>query len=153
MDVYVILGIVNLIVLGLLIFEYYVQRKKKSYAIILDKNGEAVDSVKINPSYNKFKHKYEGDEYSYVLPEKTPFVKHLNNKLYFYDFNKTEPKNLIDESDTRINADIFNDLLEMEKIKALNKVGTGLFGKIDKKWIFGGAVVVILIIILINGGV
>ena len=153
MEIYAILGILNLIVLALLIYEYYSQRKKKSYAIILDKNAEAVDSVKINPSYNKFKHKYEGNDYSYVLPEKTPFVKHLNNKLYFYEFNKTEPMNILSDNPTRINADIFNDLLEMEKIKALNTVGTGLFGKIDKKWIFGGVVVVILIIILINGGV
>lgn len=149
--IYLIIGTINLIILGLLIYQYLKLKKKTYYAVILDKNGETLDSFKINPSFNKVTHKYENKTYTYLLPEETSFVKHKNNRYYYWEFNKPEPVNLIREHEPRMYADVFNEILQMEKIKALNTAKTGLFDNIDKKYVFIGLVVVIIIIMFVSG--
>jgi len=143
----------NLVVLGLLIYEYWKQTKKYSYAVILNKNGEAISSIRINPSYNEFEHKYEDKKYSYILPESTSFIKFKNFKIYLYEFEKPEPLNPIKDVDPKMTANVFNELLQMRKIKALNEAKNSIFDGINKKYLFAGVVVVILIIVLLNGGI
>lgn len=148
---YIYITIINVLVLGFLLFELIKMKKKRNYAIILDKNGECMNYFKINPSYKEVRQKYEGNYYSYLLPENTPFVKIKNMKLYFWEFQKPEPLGLVNDNHSTMFADVFDELLLMKKIKSLNEVNS-LFGKIDKKWIIGGIVVVIAIIVLLTGG-
>lgn len=152
MILYILIGL-NLITMMLLGFEYYKQTRKNYYAIILNKKGETQLKKKINPSYNEFKYTYDDKDYSHIIPNDVSFIKFKRDKLILYEFNKTEPINPIKEVDTRIYADVFNELLLMNKIKALNEAKKGLFDNINKKWIFGGLVVIVLIIVLIRGGV
>jgi len=151
--IYLIIGAINLIVFGLLLYEYLKIKKKRSYSFILDKNGEVMDVIKINPSLLEFKQKYENKSYSYILPEGTSFLKHGNVKYYLYEFMKPEPINPIKDKPTIMFGDVFDELLEMRKIKALNEVKKGLFDGFDKKYLFAGVVVVILIIVLFTGGI
>jgi len=148
--IYFILGCINLIIMSFLIYDYYKKKKKQYYGVILDKNGESIDFFKINPSFLNLKKKYKKTESTYLLPENTSFVKFKNFRLYFWEFNKPEPINLIKDHDPRLYGDIFNDLLEMSKIKALNKPSNSLLD-IDKKYIFIGLVVIILIVMFVGG--
>jgi hypothetical protein len=127
-------------------------KRKRNYAVILDKNGETMSYFKINPSYKEIRQNYEGRNYSYLLSENTPFVKIKNMKLYFWEFQKPEPLGLVNDNHPTMFSDVFDELLLMKKIKAINEVSGDWFSKINKKVIIGVVVVVIAIIVISQGG-
>ena len=148
LPIYAIIGIVNFIITIALIFYIVNFHKKKSYAVILNKEGESIDSIKINPSYEEIKHDYDGKSYTYIKPKGTSFIKHKNDRLYLYEFNKPEPLNKSTEYSSILYADVFNDLLEMSKIKALNKEENIFGGLFSKKNVFIILIIIVGIIVL-----
>jgi hypothetical protein len=151
--IYAIIGAINFIVMIGLILYFVHLRKKKSYAIILNKEGEAIDSFKINPSYDEIKHKYDGNAYTYIKPKGTTPIKFQNLRFYLYEFNKPNPLNMTNEDNPNLYADVFNELLEMAKIKALNKPESTPLDLFNKKNIFIGLIVIVGILVLLNGGI
>ena len=146
------LTLINVLLLGLLIYQIILSKKKRSYAVILDKNGETMSYFKINPSYKEIRQEYENKNYSYLLPENTPFVKVKNLKLYFWEFQKPEPLGLVNDNHPTMFSDVFDELLLMKKIKAINEVSNDWFGKINKKYVLIGLIIVIAIIVIFQGG-
>jgi len=151
--IYVIIGAINFVVMIGLILYFVHLRKKKSYAIILNKEGETIDSFKINPSYDEIRHTYEGKKYTYIKPKGTSPIKHGNLRYYLYEFNKPEPLNPTNDENPHLYADVFNELLEMAKIKALNKPESTIGDLFNKKNIFIGLIVIVGILVLLNGGI
>lgn len=151
--IYAIIGGVNFLVLIGLILYFINLKKKKSYAIILNKEGETIDSFKINPSYDEIKHKYDEKSYTYMKPKGTSPIKHGNLRYYLYEFNKPEPLNPTNDNNPMLYADVFDELLEMAKIKALNKPESTIGDLFNKKNIFIGLIVIVGILVLLNGGI
>lgn len=145
--IYVLSGI-NFLLLCFLAFTIVNSTKKRTYAIIIGKNRVTLDVKKINPSMLRFKHKYEDEEYSYNIVEK-PFIKHGNRQYILYEFNKPDAINVLENNTALMYADVYNTLLEMEKIKAINKGDDWLSG-INKRYVLIGLVVIIAIILLIK---
>jgi len=144
-SLYVMIGI-NIILLFFQIFRIIMQTKKKTIALIVNQNEETEKTINFNPSTKKFNYGKE----SYVLG-KQPFLKYKNMRFVIYEKGNPEPLPILkDQDDRRINADTFYELLQMEKIKALNK-GESFFGSINKNYVFIGLAVVILLVILLGG--
>jgi hypothetical protein len=150
---YLIIGGINFLVMLILLLYAVNTQKKKSYAIILNKEGETIKSLKINPSYTEINHDYEGKKYTYLKPKNSSYIKHKNNKYYLFEFNKPELINPVNENNPIIYSDVLNELLLMAKIKALNKEENVFSGLFSKKNLFIGLIIIVGIIVLVNGGI
>ena len=147
MELYVVLALVNLVLLGLLFFEYYKHKKKISVAIIYNKYGQTMDSFTINPSYDRVKRTYDGKVDSYIMNKEIPAIKYNNIHFYFWEFQKPEQVSILKDFEPIMDTKTLNVMLEMEKIKALNTASSnildGLFTK--RNMIIAGVVVVAIV--------
>ncbi len=154
MELYIILALVNLVLLGLLFFEYYKHKKKISVAIIYNKYGQVMDNFKINPSYDRIKRNYENNQHSYIMDKEIPPIKYNNINFYFWEFNKPEQVSILKDFMPIMDTSTLNSMLEMEKIKALNTPSNNILdGLFSKKNLIIGAIVIVGIIVATQTGV
>ena len=153
MNIILILAGLNIITLGFLMYEIVKLKKRETYAVITNKYGESVDVFKINPSYDRIKHKYEGKNFSYIVDKDIPPLKFNNKRLMFWEFEKPEQNHFLKDFTPIMTASTLDILLEMEKIKALNKATSNtLEGLFTKKNIFIGLIIIGAVIVLTQGG-
>lgn len=150
MNPQIIFGIINLAVLSYLIYDIADKKKRKTYAIILNRDEVTKDYIRVNPSLKKFDY----DNKTYTIP-KTPFIKVLNIYLLLYEENNPKPLELFgeDAGNNKIYADVLREILKMEKIKKLNEVKEGIDFSKYKKYIIIGVILIIGIFVYLNGGV
>jgi len=146
----IILGTLNVISIAVNIYFLLKEKKKETYAIILNNNEEQKTIIKINPSDKKFV--VEKDTY---IVSKKPYIKFNNKSFILYEYKNPEPLTINDkmyDRDVRIATDVFNEILEMEHIRALNKVKTGMFDGIKREHLIIGAVILVAGIMYFTGG-
>lgn len=153
MELYVILALINVVLLGLLFFEYYKHKKKISVAIIYNKYGQAMDSFKINPSYDRVKRTYDGKDDSYIMNKEIPAIKYNNIHFYFWEFQKPEQVSILKDFEPIMDTKTLNVMLEMEKIKALNTASNNILdGLFTKRNIIIAGVVVVAVVMATQFG-
>lgn len=150
----IILGIIQLISIILLYVEWNKYTKKETIGVILDQNSEIKDTFKMDLSFKEHEHKYKDKKYTYVTDRDSPLLKVGSKKYVLYVFNKPEPIKVIDTLEPTITSEVFNELLLMKKIKALNsEQGFSDFFEKNKKYVLIGIGIIGAIFIFINGGI
>jgi len=138
-----ILFLINISLMFVNVYDLYINKyKRHTYALILSKNHETIGRVKVDTSDKKFKYK----DGTYIMSFK-PFIKIKNYRLILYEKGNPEPLDVFENDFRRLNSDVLDTILDMEKIRALNKPSSNIFGNIDKKYIFIGIAVIIAVLL------
>lgn len=142
---FLVLNIIQLFILGLHILK---EKKKKTIAVILDKDKKTISSMQVNPSQRFFKDTHLNKEYAYNLVE--PYIKYLNTNFLLYELGKADPIDPLDYENSRLDGDTYKSILDNEALMKINnyKGSSSLLDFLKPKYLLIGAVAILTILFL-----
>lgn len=121
--------------------------KRRTYAVIIGRDRGKGKVLRIKPNDRTFRH--ADGRYNIV---KDPTFTFRGQRYILYTLGNPDPVDLDDRGDGRLPADVYENVIQAEVIKTLNK-REGLLANMDlKKWLIVGAVAIAIIWVIQRGG-
>ena len=118
-------AIVNLSLGGMWIYLYKEHFKKKSYAVIMFKDGTKPSVKRISMNKQILRMSIKGDKHAFNITEHN-LVKIGNKRYLFFDVNGSDAINLLEKENSRLPSDVNRAILENQALKSLNTVPMNL---------------------------